>query len=63
MADQKVPPKPSRATSVPPPKQTYTPADEEVWSDETQAAADRFLGGDADHDRRGAPRRALRKAH
>lgn len=44
---------PGGATSKPAPKTSYTPPDEEVWSDATQAANDRFLGGDADHDRRG----------
>lgn len=52
MADKKVPPKPSKATSKPKPKAAYTPPEQEVWSDATQAAADRYLHGDADHDRR-----------
>jgi len=56
MADKKVPPKSSKATSVPPPKTKYIPPHEEVWSDATQAAVDRHLHGAPDNDRRAGDR-------
>jgi hypothetical protein len=43
MASKKVPL--GGATSVPKPKKTYIPAHEEVRSEATQIAADRFLHG------------------